>query len=81
MYLRYKHLSTQKIDFFRYFFSVFYRTYLWHHFNTSAAASHVGIYIGDGQFIHASSGKGCVVISNLWSNYYANHYLGARRIY
>ncbi len=41
---------------------------------------HVGMYIGDGQFIHASSGKGCVVISSLSATYYANHYTGAKRI-
>ena len=41
---------------------------------------HVGMYIGDNQFIHASSGKGCVVITSLSSSYYANHYTGAKRI-
>ena len=41
---------------------------------------HVGIYIGDGQFIHASSGVGRVVISDLSSTYYLNNYYGARRI-
>ncbi len=41
---------------------------------------HVGMYIGDGQFIHASSGKGCVVITSLSSSYYLNHYTGAKRI-
>jgi len=41
---------------------------------------HVGIYIGDGQFIHASSGSGEVVINDLSTTYYANHYYGARRI-
>ena len=41
---------------------------------------HVGIYIGDDQFIHASSGKGCVTINSLSENYYNNHYYGARRI-
>jgi cell wall-associated NlpC family hydrolase len=41
---------------------------------------HVGIYIGNGQFIHASSGSGQVVISDLSSSYYDSHYYGARRI-
>lgn len=42
--------------------------------------SHVGMYIGDGQFIHASSSKGCVVIAEM-DSYYCNEYLvGAKRI-
>jgi cell wall-associated NlpC family hydrolase len=41
---------------------------------------HVGIYIGDGQFIHASSSQGKVTIDSLSTNYYNSHYYGARRI-
>lgn len=42
--------------------------------------SHVGIYIGNGQFIHASSSKGEVVISDFNSNYYKGAYVNARRV-
>jgi cell wall-associated NlpC family hydrolase len=45
-----------------------------------ARISHVGIYLGEGKFIHASSGKGKVRIDTLQSGYYALRYVGARRI-
>ena len=44
------------------------------------AASHVGIYIGSNQFIHASSGGGKVQIDSLSKAYYARYYVGARRL-
>ena len=44
------------------------------------AASHVGIYIGSNQFIHASSGGGKVQIDSLSKAYYAKYYVGARRL-
>jgi len=42
--------------------------------------AHVGIYIGQNKFIHASSGKHKVVITKLSKNYYRKHYKGARRV-
>jgi cell wall-associated NlpC family hydrolase len=51
---------------------VFFRTY-------NAGASHVGIYIGDGRFIHASYSRG-VVISSIEESYYRDRFLGGRRI-
>ena len=42
--------------------------------------SHVGLYIGDNAFIHASSAAGKVIITPLNSDYYQANYLGARRV-
>ncbi|WP_102346475.1 C40 family peptidase [Bacillus sp. Marseille-P3661] len=41
--------------------------------------SHAGIYIGNGEFIHAGSSKG-VKISQLATNYWSSKYLGSKRI-
>lgn len=47
----------------------------------SYGITHVGIYVGSGQFIHSSStnGRG-VVYSTVNDGYYLAHYYGARRI-
>ncbi len=44
--------------------------------------THVGIYMGDGNFIHSSSSKGGIgiTITPLNKTYYVNGYVGARRV-
>ncbi len=50
-------------------------------FNTNGCGiSHVGIYLGDGKFVHSSSGKRQVRVDSLDEGYYHNRYVGARRI-
>ncbi len=41
--------------------------------------SHVGIYVGDGQFAHASTTRG-VILSRLNEPYYRERFVGARRV-
>lgn len=50
-------------------------------YETMDGIGHCGIYIGNGDFIHASSGSGyCVKISTLLSGSYYNRYATARRL-
>ncbi len=52
-------------------------------FNTisdSDLSDHAGIYLGDGYFIHASSGAHKVVVSNLTTGYYGRVFSWGRRI-
>jgi len=42
--------------------------------------NHVGIYVGNGEFIHASTSTRGVVKDSLSENYYINHYVTARRV-
>jgi cell wall-associated NlpC family hydrolase len=50
-------------------------------FNTRGQRfSHVGIYVGDGRFIHAPSRGGRVHIVNMGERYWVNRFDGARRL-
>lgn len=51
----------------------FQNTYTW-------GLSHTGIYIGDGQFVHAGSERTGVTVSNMWDDYWGSRYYTARRV-
>lgn len=51
----------------------FQNTYTW-------GLSHVGIYIGDGQFVHAGSERTGVTISAMSDDYWSSRYYTSRRI-
>lgn len=42
--------------------------------------THSGIYVGDGQFIHAPNSRSTVSYSDLTTGYWSEHYYGARRV-
>ncbi|MDB0438120.1 cell wall hydrolase [Clostridioides difficile] len=49
--------------------------------SNNGSVSHVGIYMGNGEMIHASSGSSKkVTISNINSSYYSSRYVNARRV-
>ena len=56
------------------------KLFLTSHQFTNVVGTDIYIYIGNNQFIHASSGGGKVQINSLSESYYNTHYYGARRI-
>ena len=52
---------------------VFFRTY-------AKYPSHVGIYLGDNRFVHASSRERKVTVESLDTPYYVKRYIGAKRL-
>lgn len=52
---------------------VFFRTY-------AKYPSHVGIYLGDNRFVHASSRDRKVTVESLDTPYYVKRYIGAKRL-
>lgn len=49
-------------------------------FGSRGEVSHVGIYVGEGRFVHAPSTGGTVRLDRLDGTYWRDHYTGAKRI-
>lgn len=49
-------------------------------FGSRGNVTHVGIYVGDGRFVHAPSTGGTVRLDSLAGVYWRDHYSGAKRI-
>ena len=49
-------------------------------FGSRGNVTHVGIYVGEGRFVHAPSSGGTVRLDHLDGNYWRDRYTGAKRI-
>ena len=49
-------------------------------FGDRGGVSHVGIYVGEGRFVHAPSSGGTVRLDRLDGAWWRDHYTGARRV-
>ncbi len=49
-------------------------------FGSKGSVSHVGIYVGEGRFVHAPSTGGTVRLDKLDGPYWRDHYSGAKRV-
>ncbi len=49
-------------------------------FGSGGEVSHVGIYVGEGRFVHAPRTGGTVRLDRLDTSYWREHYSGAKRI-
>ena len=49
-------------------------------FGNGAHVSHVGIYVGEGRFVHAPNSGGTVRLDRLDGSWWRDHYSGARRL-
>lgn len=49
-------------------------------FGGGGTVSHVGIYVGEGRFVHAPSSGGTVRLDHLDGPYWRDHYSGAKRV-
>lgn len=49
-------------------------------FGSRGNVSHVGIYVGEGRFVHAPSSGGTVRLDKLDGPYWRDHYSGAKRV-
>ena len=49
-------------------------------FGSGSSVNHVGIYVGEGRFVHAPTRGGTVRLDHLDGHYWRDHYSGARRV-
>lgn len=49
-------------------------------FGSGGTVSHVGIYVGEGRFVHAPNSGGTVRLDRLDGSWWRDHYSGARRL-